>query len=280
MRQNNEEGKMSVLKIKDANGNWQSISVIKGEKGDKGDTGLTGPQGPQGLQGIQGETGATGAQGPQGIQGERGLQGEQGPAGRDGYVQYTAGDNITIDENNVISATGGDLSNYYTKEEVDEQQTIFPINISSFNATAEEKEKIGEIITKCSNKSCAIIGKFADYPSILQCERDISTNTTVFPFHGLFMKYSSGSAYLYVRIDLTVYGTWQNDVFVCGAIITNPSDVKTLMPDANATINGLFKYNTLPKASSTPSADDHLVNKKYVDDSIATAITDALGGDY
>ena len=70
---------MSVLKIKDSNGNWIDIPAIKGEQG---------PAGERGPQGIQGETGAT------------------GPAGRDGYVQYTAGENITI-ENNVISASGG-----------------------------------------------------------------------------------------------------------------------------------------------------------------------------
>lgn len=50
---------MSVLKIKDENGNFIPIQTIKGDKGDKGN---------------------------------------------DGAVQYTAGDNITI-ENNVISAT-------------------------------------------------------------------------------------------------------------------------------------------------------------------------------
>lgn len=52
-----------------------------------------------------------GEQGPAGQNGEQGPQGEPGPAGRDGYVQYTAGENITI-ENNVISATGTDLTDY------------------------------------------------------------------------------------------------------------------------------------------------------------------------
>lgn len=52
-----------------------------------------------------------GEQGPAGQNGEQGPQGEQGPAGRDGYVQYTAGENINI-ENNVISATGTDLTDY------------------------------------------------------------------------------------------------------------------------------------------------------------------------
>ena len=43
-----------------------------------------------------------GEEGPAGPQGETG---EAGPAGRDGVIQYTAGSNITISEENVISAT-------------------------------------------------------------------------------------------------------------------------------------------------------------------------------
>ena len=45
---------MSVLYIKNANGNWQAISTLQG------------PAGPQGVQGPQGEAGP---QGPQGIRG-------------------------------------------------------------------------------------------------------------------------------------------------------------------------------------------------------------------
>lgn len=90
----------------------QGIQGEQGPKGEKGDTGSTGPAGPQGIQGEQGikgdkgdkgdkgETGATGPQGEQGIQGPQGIQGEQGPKGEPGEIQ--------------------DLSNYYTKSEIDE----------------------------------------------------------------------------------------------------------------------------------------------------------------
>lgn len=107
-------------------------SVFEGGFTSEGGVGPIGPQGPQG------------EQGPQGIQGIQGIQGVQGPAGADGQdgqdgytpvkgVDYftaaeisdiedevaasidlsgkqdklTAGTNITIDENNVISASGG-----------------------------------------------------------------------------------------------------------------------------------------------------------------------------
>ena len=60
------------LQIKQPDGSWRSIPVVRGEKGDKGDKGDQGDRGPQGIQGVQG------IQGPQGLQGPRGDKGEKG----------------------------------------------------------------------------------------------------------------------------------------------------------------------------------------------------------
>ena len=106
---------MNAIKIK-VNGQWVAVPVMAGPKGDTGDTG---PQGERGLQGEQGEQGPIGETGPQGLPGEKGETGEQGIQGppgqngrdgidgRDGAIQYTAGDNITISDDNVISAASG-----------------------------------------------------------------------------------------------------------------------------------------------------------------------------
>ena len=112
---------------------------LTGEQGPKGDKGDVGPQGPQGIQGL---TGPEGPIGPQGIQGPQGDKGDKGDTGSSGvYIgdtepigdynvwidpngsetsglatkaelankqdKLTAGTNITIDSNNVISASGG-----------------------------------------------------------------------------------------------------------------------------------------------------------------------------
>lgn len=69
----------------------------QGPKGDKGDTGPAGPKGDQGATGPAGPKGDTGEQGPKG---DKGDTGDPGPT-------YTAGENITISADNVISATGG-----------------------------------------------------------------------------------------------------------------------------------------------------------------------------
>jgi hypothetical protein len=39
---------IGILRIKDAEGNWQEIEAIRGPKGDKGDTGEQGPKGADG----------------------------------------------------------------------------------------------------------------------------------------------------------------------------------------------------------------------------------------
>lgn len=62
------------------------LNNLKGEKGDKGDTGATGPKGDTGAQGPKGDKGDTGAQGPKG--------------------------------------EAADLSNYYTKQEIDDKEFI------------------------------------------------------------------------------------------------------------------------------------------------------------
>jgi hypothetical protein len=112
---------------------------LKGDKGNKGDTGERGPAGPVGPAGPQGERGLTGETGP---------KGETGPAGRDGYLQYTAGENITI-ENNVISAEVPeiDLSNYYDKDEVN------GITGSLNNLDTEDKSNLVNAINELANAS-------------------------------------------------------------------------------------------------------------------------------
>jgi hypothetical protein len=54
---------VSILKIRDSDGNVQEVLVIKGDKGEKGDIGDTGAKGDKGDKGDTGATGAKGADG-------------------------------------------------------------------------------------------------------------------------------------------------------------------------------------------------------------------------
>lgn len=108
---------MSVLRFKDpATGEWKEITTIMGPPGPKGDDGtlvfeeLTEEQREQ-LRGPKGEDGA---------KGDQGEVGPQGPAGQDGkdYV-LTDADKQEIAGLVEVPEPDVDLTNYYTKAEID-----------------------------------------------------------------------------------------------------------------------------------------------------------------
>ena len=105
---------MSVLRFKDpATGEWKEITTIMGPPGPKGDDGtlvfeeLTEEQREQ-LRGPKGEDGA---------KGDKGEVGPQGPAGKD-YV-LTDADKQEIAGLVEVPEPEVDLTNYYTKAEID-----------------------------------------------------------------------------------------------------------------------------------------------------------------
>lgn len=96
--------------------------------------GPVGPKGNDGARGIKGDTGAPGytpikgvdyfdgAEGAKGADGETGPKGDTGAAGADGYTPIKGVDYFTTGEVAQITAEAAaavDLSNYYTKTEID-----------------------------------------------------------------------------------------------------------------------------------------------------------------
>lgn len=245
---------------------------IQGPKGDKGDTGsqgavgpagATGPQGPKGDKGDKGDTGSQGPTGPQGPKGDKGDTGATGPAGRDGYVQYTAGDNITIDENNVISASGGESRRYFT--------------LSQINTTEERKQILQSWLDYYLETG--------DYTTIQYENR---MGSFIFRYYPLYdMRYDIQGHYLSV-----IFGAYQDGNFRSqfdlvafkasldntNTTITNVQNTSSYHPsfrnatrysqysredDETLTINNTDAY--------TPSSDYNPATKKYVDDAVAGA---------
>lgn len=265
----------------------QGIQGIQGEKGEKGDTGLTGPQGPQGIQGEKGATGNTGATGPKGEKGDKGDTGETGQAGRDGYVQYTAGNNITI-ENNVISATGGaDIPIYM----LETSRAIWDSSATT-NTTndANAIARASEIINAMYNSTRKYGGieyysTNTEYHFLMLLKGTIATDKTQFTF------YSNASSYqmvysnrMFVYRSLRINGTWSNGVFTCSTMnydVAGDYNFDNFVSTNDVQyINAKKTFSVLPETSVTPTTDKQLVNKKYVDDAIADAITTTLGGNY
>lgn len=247
-----------------------SLVGEKGDKGDKGDTGEQGIQGERGLQGEQGIQGEKGEKGDKGDTGEKGADGVNGTNGRDGYVQYTAGDNITIDENNVISATGGDLSNYYTKAEINN------INLPTYTFTASsfgwssgtytlpslDRTNLANIINDAKTRGFEAIGIYIKDGSVeipiltmpsSQYYYNIQDNPTTLSYNGSL---STGSGN-FRTITLYAQVRWSNNV----ATITSGRLTTTY----NEFLN---KNNT---TSFIPTGDYNPATKKYVDDSIANS---------
>ena len=139
---------------------------IQGIKGDKGDTG---PQGPQGEQGLTGEQGPKGDTGPQGEKGKDTVwMGSEEPSAdyniwidpngtstdelatkkdlESKQDKLTAGANITIDSNNVISATGGGgsytlpVANRYTLGGVKVESSEHGTELGAFVLMDEENK--------------------------------------------------------------------------------------------------------------------------------------------
>ena len=131
----NEEERISNEKERVTYFEELKVKAESGElKGDKGDKGDRGEQGEQGLQGEKGEKGDKGEKGEKGEQGEKGDKGDKGDKGE--TIQYSSGegtevtednvinllkatsevlggikvgDNLSIDENGVLNALGGEL---------------------------------------------------------------------------------------------------------------------------------------------------------------------------
>ena len=122
----------------------QGIQGEKGDKGDKGDTGPEGPIGPIGPQGIQGEQGPQGETGPAGPQGPKGDKGDTGTSLIDFRIVQTLPTtdisestiylvpSLDVETQNLydeyiyvnnnwekIGSKSIDLSNYYTKTQID-----------------------------------------------------------------------------------------------------------------------------------------------------------------
>lgn len=102
--------------------------------------------------------------------------------------------------------------------------------------------------------------------------KDITNNMQVGEEIGMYITVSSGKLYSYI---LKIRGD--------SAGVTSDSDNGFVYIDSSTQdITGTKTFYSIPKQSSTaaPTLDTQFTNKKYVDDSIATAITGALEGEY
>lgn len=259
------------------NGNWYlgETDTGKPSRGIQGETGQAGLDGADGISPIanitksgntatititdkSGTTTATVSDGTNGVDGQ---------PGRDGYVQYTAGDNITI-ENNVISAVGGGTQEIY---ELPATSLNSPLDLSKLakgNYYSSSNTSSNKIYYKV-NESSQVKNFTTDFAVIklwiLKTQDEIQSSNDIF---GYVLYYSYEGAILMKALKYNVSDGEIQPTINSGN--TSPMFGSYVVNDLGQTFTGVKTFNSLPQVSSytAPTSDVQLVPKKYVDDKI------------
>ena len=296
-----KSGTITTITITDKEGNETSVNILDGAKGDPGQDGKNGTDGKDGKDGKNGTNGVDGITPTIGDNGNwflgftdtgkpsRGIQGETGASGRDGYMQYTAGNNITI-ENGVISASGGgnyqpliDSDHKLSADLVDDSTTTnefyYVGKLSDLNTNNNLNLKLGKKGLYLPDKNTgysSYIGKLTnnnltmtlDYSiMLLFITKDIS-NMAV-PSEKTYVAYAIGCGKSDgVNYFLKFYVNTSGNILI--ETSNWSSSITRQLLDTTQTINGVKTFSTLPSISSytAPTTDTQLVPKKYVDDKI------------
>ena len=279
-----KSGTVSTVTITNKAGTTKSVQILDGVNGTNGKDGVDGKDGKDGKDGTNGTNGTDGISpiatitksgstatititdknGTTTATVSDGTNGTNGTNGRDGYVQYTAGTNISI-EDNVISAIGGGI-------ETLENQTI---QLKSANVTSNITAGLyilkgaSTVIKYANNLSHSPLTYCGDDGQAILLVSDVglSSDSGIYSQIG-YVFISSANAnepriYVYNRTEMSTF---------------KPS--RAMLTDTICTVSQTHTYTALPVTSITPTENTHIVNKKYVDDSITSAITTTLGGNY
>ena len=82
------------------------------------------------------------------------------------------------------------------------------------------------------------------------------------------------------QVGLSLYRIFMREDYSFFAYPQTTSLIDVATSNTVQTISAKKTFSVLPESSVVPTLDNQLVNKKYVDDTIASSITDALGGSY
>lgn len=261
----------------------------KGEKGDKGDTGETGPKGDKG------DKGDTGERGPQGPQGEQGPKGEPGTTDYNDLINKpTIPSNVSDLINDSGFITNSALIGYATETYVDNAisgisaNSIYVYNSNNYNKpqiTATDLKQGVYLIENMLGPVNNFQIKFSSNENNYQNIEGLDTGL-IYVIRDIESDVADDTELIYFY-NLNNNGVTQRNIITrkssnnTGLVISSTSGGKTyIINSGNQTISGIKTFSTLPETSITPTTNNQLVNKAYVDNSISTAITDALGQSY
>lgn len=185
----------------------------------------------------------------------------------DNVKTYTAGDNITISEDNVISVSGAKIN--FPIYIIDDDDDMFFDDVSKYYSLNETvRNKISQNITELystGQSSCGFIlrdiNKSKQY-LLLNSDSDIQSKPESFWIYGLNSinnRYTPESAYRVVTAQLSLSLSWSGDTCTCTEAIVFLSQIPVLAKD-NA-------------SEYTPTGDYNPATKQYVDNQVGNINT-------
>lgn len=188
---------------------------------------------------------------------------------------------------------GADLSNYYTKEEINAlvpEPTVFTLKMDwhtgGSNETVTDEANmaaaskfVNDLYKHTSSGDKSYIVQIMNMRDSRESNNavwgpdvDFSTQATSYTLDGISFRsvsYSSPNGWQVCTCRMIIKGTWSNNIFTATS-----ANYRVELNGMFSPGRVLFKDNT---ASFTPTGDYHPATKKYVDESIAAAGTGGSG---
>ena len=308
-----ENGQDGITPTIGENGNWYlgTTDTGKPSRGATGQTGATGQIGPAGADGISptasvsksgsvatisitdknGTTTATVNDGTNGTNGQDGVGVPSG--GTTGQILAKTSDTDYATQWINAPSGGADIPIYM----LETSRAIWDAAASTTTSNdANAIARASEIINTMYNSTRKYGGILyfstnTKYNFLMLLKDTIATNKTQFAF------YSNASAYqmtysnrMFIHRVLRINGSWTNGVFTCTSMnydVGGDYNFDNLVSTNTIQyINAKKTFSTLPESSVTPTTNNQLVNKKYVDDLVgnintilATLTTPSSGGE-
>lgn len=180
------------------------------------------------------------------IQGEPGPKGEPGPTGKDGATPTFEVGTVTTGEANVEMV---EEDNHYTLN--------FTFPAGGGTSTEELDPTVPDYVKNITNNQ--IIGWDFIVSEFPKLREEVYTKYTTLEYHDSDMASISAT-----------FGELAEMIPVSTSQLENDSGFVTT--SEYETISGKWTFSKLPESSQTPTTDNQLVNKAYVDNAIASII--------
>ena len=196
-------------------------------------------------------------------------------------LKTTDKDSVVDAVNELVDTTGSLSGSINSLSEYHDMEVIKLSGIGPGNSILKaDYQKFADALNRMLKfgRPCPIYldGDLNYYKGIYVCTTNFKAGSS-FAMFGMLPVRNSSSHGDMCGCSMTIHLSWSDNNEICTVTGINTSlgsiiDLKDAVTKSNSqTITGTKTFNTLPKSSVVPTDDTHLVNKKYVDDTVAAA---------